>query len=88
MVLNRLKPLLESKTRPKLGRTSSTTSTCSPTTASFSTVFVHDTLLQSYVLESHKPHDMDSMALPPPRHQDHHLRRGRRQGAKQIGFDR
>lgn len=24
---------------------------------------VHDTLLQSYVLESHKPHDMDSLAL-------------------------
>jgi DNA polymerase-1 len=35
---------------------------------------VHDTLLQSYVLESHRPHDMDSLAL-------RHL------GAKTIGYD-
>lgn len=47
----------------------------------------HDTLLQSYVLEAHRPHDMDSMAK-------RHL--GRKtisytevagKGAKQIGFD-
>jgi DNA polymerase-1 len=35
---------------------------------------VHDTLLQSYVLESHRPHDMDNLAL-------RHL------GAKTIGYD-
>lgn len=35
---------------------------------------VHDTLLQSYVLESHRPHDMDNLAL-------RHL------GAKTISYD-
>lgn len=47
----------------------------------------HDTLLQSYVLESHKPHDMDSMAS---RHLDigtikYEEVAGR--GANQISFD-
>ena len=47
----------------------------------------HDTLLQSYVLEAHRPHDMDNLAW-------RHLtsRRSRYaevagKGAKQIGFD-
>ncbi|MEP7182651.1 MAG: DNA polymerase I [Betaproteobacteria bacterium] len=47
----------------------------------------HDTLLQSYVLESHKPHDMDNLAW---RHLDvktitYADVAGK--GAKQIGFD-
>ena len=48
--------------RRSSARTSSTTSTCSPTTASRSRGVAHDTLLESYVLESHKPHDMDNLA--------------------------
>ncbi len=47
----------------------------------------HDTLLQSYVLEAHKPHDMDSLAA-------RHLGRDTityeqvcGKGARQIGFD-
>ena len=32
------------------------------------------------MLESHKPHDMDSLAWRAPRREDDHLRRGRRQG--------
>ena len=47
----------------------------------------HDTLLESYVLESHKPHDMDSLA-------ERHLGvktitydEVRGKGAQQIGFD-
>ena len=61
-------------------RTSSTTSTCSPITASRWRGVAHDTLLESYVLEAHKPHDMDSLAW---RHLDVKtisLRRRRRQG--------
>ncbi len=47
----------------------------------------HDTLLESYVLESHKPHDMDSLAW---RHLDVKTityAEVAGKGAKQIGFD-
>ena len=47
----------------------------------------HDTLLESYVLESHKPHDMDSLAL---RHLDAKTityAEVAGKGAKSIGFD-
>ena len=40
----------------------------------------HDTLLESYVLESHKPHDMDNLAWRHLDVQDDQLRRRRRQG--------
>ena len=43
-------------------RTSSTRSMRSPTTASSLRGCAHDTVLESYVLESHKPHDLDSLA--------------------------
>ena len=48
--------------RRSSARTSSTTSTRSPTRAWRSRGVAHDTLLESYVLESHKPHDMDNLA--------------------------
>ncbi|MBN9126175.1 MAG: DNA polymerase I, partial [Nitrosospira sp.] len=47
----------------------------------------HDTLLQSYVLESHRPHDMDSLAL---RHLDAKTIKYDEvtgKGAARIGFD-
>ncbi len=47
----------------------------------------HDTLLQSYVLESHRPHDMDSLAS---RHLDVKTIKFEEvagKGANQIGFD-
>jgi len=48
---------------------------------------LHDTLLQSYVLEAHRPHDMDSLAW---RHLDVRTisyAEVAGKGAKQIGFD-
>ena len=35
---------------------------CWPTTASAVQGYRHDTLLQSYVLEAHKPHGLESLA--------------------------
>ena len=61
-------------------RTSSTTRTCSPITACVSTASSHDTLLQSYVLESHQPHDMDNLAFRHLGVKTITLRRGHRQG--------
>jgi hypothetical protein len=40
----------------------------------------HDTLLESYVLESDKSHDMDSLASATSASRHHHLRRSHRQG--------
>jgi DNA polymerase I len=47
----------------------------------------HDTLLADYVLESHKPHDMDSMALRFLDEKTIKFEDVCGKGAKQIGFD-
>ncbi|TAG80036.1 MAG: DNA polymerase I [Betaproteobacteria bacterium] len=47
----------------------------------------HDTLLADYVLESHKPHDMDSMALRFLEEKTIKFEDVAGKGAKQIGFD-
>ncbi|MEO7254977.1 MAG: DNA polymerase I, partial [Casimicrobium sp.] len=47
----------------------------------------HDTLLEDYVLESHKPHDMDSMALRFLGEKTIKFEDVAGKGAKQIGFD-
>mgnify|MGYP002783741304 CR=1 FL=1 len=47
----------------------------------------HDTLLQSYVLESHKPHDMDSMAMRHLGVKTILYEDVAGKGASQIGFD-
>ena len=46
-----------------------------------------DTLLQSYVLESHKPHDMDNLALRHLNVKTISFTEVAGKGAKQIGFD-
>ena len=62
-VLARLKPWLEDPDEAEArASTSSTTATCSPTTASTVRGYAHDTMLQSYVLEAHKPHGLASLA--------------------------
>ena len=87
-VLAKLKPLAGKPRNPKSSaRTSSTTGTCSPTTASRSRGIVDDTLLQSYVLEAHKSHELGNLA-------SRHLGLATisyddvtGKGAEQIGFD-
>ncbi len=49
--------------------------------------FAHDTLLQSYVLESHKPHNMDALALRHLSEKTISFEEVCGKGASQIGFD-
>src|SRR4051812_14683604 len=61
-VLARLKPWLEDAERPKLGQNIKYDMHIFANHGVALAGVVHDTLLQSYVVESHKPHDMDNMA--------------------------
>jgi DNA polymerase-1 len=63
MVLERIKPWLENPDKPKLGQNLKYDSHIFENHGLKLRGIVHDTLLQSYVFESHKPHDMDTMAL-------------------------
>ncbi|MHB1618692.1 MAG: DNA polymerase I [Sulfuricella sp.] len=86
-VLARLKPLLENKTRPKLGQNLKYDKHVFANHGVILDGIVHDTLLQSYVLESHKPHDMDSLALRHLGAKTITYAEVAGKGAKQIGFD-
>ncbi|MDF3036898.1 MAG: polA, partial [Paucimonas sp.] len=86
-VLDQLKPWLEDASKPKLGQHLKYDSHIFMNYGIAVRGIVHDTLLQSYVLESHRSHDMDSLAL-------RHLNRKTvlyaevcGKGAGQIGFD-
>jgi DNA polymerase-1 len=61
-VLARLKPWLEDARRPKLGQNAKYDTHVLANLDIRLAGVAHDTLLQSYVLESHQPHDMDSLA--------------------------
>jgi len=87
MVLSRLKPLLESRTRPKLGQNLKYDKHVFANHGIILDGIVHDTLLQSYVLESHKPHDMDSLAMRHLGTKTITYAEVAGKGAKQIGFD-
>jgi len=63
MVIERMKPWLENPDKPKLGQNLKYDSHIFENHGVKLRGIVHDTLLQSYVFESHKPHDMDTMAL-------------------------
>jgi DNA polymerase I len=87
LVLNKLKPWLEDESKPKLGQHLKYDSHIFANHGVALRGIVHDTLLQSYVFESHKSHDMDSLAL-------RHLNRKTityeevcGKGASQICFD-
>lgn len=62
-VLARLKPWLENADKPKLGQNSKYDRHVLQNAGIVVRGYVHDTLLQSYVLEAHKPHSLDSLAI-------------------------
>ena len=74
LVLDKLRPWLEDSTKSKVGQNLKYDKHIFANHGIKLNGIVHDTLLQSYVLESHRPHDMDNLAL-------RHL------GAKTIGYD-
>ncbi|MET3136289.1 DNA polymerase-1 [Undibacterium sp. GrIS 1.2] len=87
VVLAKLKPWLEDASKPKVGQNLKYDSHIFANHGIHLLGIQHDTLLESYVFESHKSHDMDSLAL-------RHL--GRKtisfeevcgKGASQICFD-
>jgi DNA polymerase-1 len=87
MVLARLKPWLEDAGKKKVGQHLKYDSHIFANYGIALRGIEHDTLLESYVFESHKSHDMDSLAL-------RHLNRKTitfeevcGKGASQIGFD-
>ncbi|MBU6439038.1 MAG: DNA polymerase I [Betaproteobacteria bacterium] len=87
-VLDLLRPWLVDPARPKLGQNSKYDRHVLQNAGIVVQGYVHDTLLQSYVLEAHKPHALDSLIT-------RHLGRSDTlsyeqvcgKGAKAIGFD-
>ncbi len=63
MVIERMRAWLEDPAKPKLGQNLKYDTHIFENHGIKLRGIVHDTLLQSYVFESHKPHDMDTMAL-------------------------
>ncbi|MBX3606280.1 MAG: DNA polymerase I [Piscinibacter sp.] len=61
-VLARLKPWLEDAARPKVGQNIKYDLHVFANAGIAVRGYVHDTLLQSYVLEAHKPHSLESLA--------------------------
>jgi DNA polymerase-1 len=85
--LQRLKPWLEDASRPKLAQNAKYDMHVLANHGVCVRGVQHDTLLQSYVLESHKPHDMDSMALRHLGVKTISYQEVAGKGASQIGFD-
>lgn len=63
VVLARLRPWLEDPLRPKVGQNIKYDLHVMANMGVQVRGYVHDTLLQSYVLEAHKPHSLESLAL-------------------------
>jgi DNA polymerase-1 len=63
LVLAKMKAWLEDASKPKLGQNLKYDSHIFANHGIALRGIVHDTLLQSYVFESHKSHDMDSLAM-------------------------
>ncbi|MBI5751536.1 MAG: DNA polymerase I [Hydrogenophilales bacterium] len=85
--LQRLKPWLEDASKPKLGQHLKYDKHIFANHGITLNGIVHDTLLESYVLEAHKPHDMDSLAQRHLGYKTITYEEVAGKGAKQIGFD-
>ncbi len=86
-VLARLKPWLEDGARPKLGQHAKYDMHVFANHGLALRGVVHDTLLESYVLESHRAHDMDSLAERYLGVKTITYEEVCGKGANQIGFD-
>ncbi len=86
-VLAVLRPWLENPAKPKLGQHLKYDSHVFANHGIALQGIVHDTLLQSYVLESHRNHDMDSLALRWLDKKTISYQEVCGKGASQIGFD-
>ncbi|KVO38797.1 DNA polymerase I [Burkholderia ubonensis] len=86
-VLARLKPWLESADRKKVGQHLKYDAQVLANYGIELNGIEHDTLLESYVLESHRTHDMDSLALRHLGIKTIKYEDVAGKGAKQIGFD-
>ncbi len=86
-VLAKLKPWLDDATKPKLGQHLKYDSHVLENYGIRVQGIAHDTLLQSYVFESHKSHDMDSLALRWLDRKTITYQEVCGKGASQIGFD-
>ncbi len=86
-VLQRLKPWLEDAGKPKVGQHLKYDSHVFANHRVTLRGIAHDTLLQSYVLESHRTHDMDSLALRWLERKTITYQDVCGKGASQIGFD-
>lgn len=86
-VLARLKPWLESPDRKKVGQHLKYDAQVLANYGIELNGIEHDTLLESYVLESHRTHDMDSLALRHLGVKTIKYEDVAGKGAKQIGFD-
>ena len=85
--LQKLKPWLESEQHHKLGQNLKYDQHIFANHGVALAGIIEDTLLQSYVLESHKPHDMDNLALRHLGVKTISYAEVVGKGAKQIGFD-
>lgn len=86
-VLGKLKHWLEDPTKPKLGQHLKYDAHIFANHGIALQGIVHDTLLESYVLESHRSHDMDSLALRWLDKKTIAYAEVCGKGASQIGFD-
>ncbi|WP_027213025.1 DNA polymerase I [Burkholderia sp. WSM2232] len=86
-VLTKLKPWLESAEHKKVGQHLKYDEQVLANYGIEMRGIEHDTLLQSYVLESHRPHDMDNLALRHLGVKTIKYEDVAGKGAQQIGFD-
>ncbi len=87
LVLGALKPLLENESVGKIGQNLKYDAHVLENHGIFLTGIAHDSMLESYVLDSTKRHNMDALALRFLDHQTIHFEDIAGKGAKQLTFN-